>query len=58
MKLIIIAVLSALVACGPKANKNTTPDNKTGTETTPDQGSAAKPDTPAPASGADPCAGQ
>ena len=61
MKLIIaVLVSSALVAgCGPKANKNTTPDNKAGTtETTPDQGSAAKPDTPAPTSGADPCAGQ
>lgn len=60
MKLIIaLLVSSALVACGGKAKKNTTPDNKAGTtETTPDQGSAAKPDTPAPTSGADPCAGQ
>jgi hypothetical protein len=55
---------ASLMACGSKAKKNTTPpDNQTGTtETTPDgtggttYGGAQT--TPAPDSGADPCAGQ
>jgi hypothetical protein len=64
MKILFAMLLAAsLMACGSKAKKNTTPDNKTGTtETTPDgtggttYGGAQT--TPAPTSGADPCAGQ
>ncbi len=65
MKIVISILLAAsLMACGGKAKKATTPDNKTGTTETKSDGStggatyggATKPTT-AP-SGADPCAGQ
>jgi hypothetical protein len=64
MKIMCALLLAAsLMACGGKAKKNTTPDNKTGTtETTPDgtggttYGGAQT--APAPSSSADPCAGQ
>jgi hypothetical protein len=61
VKLIVALLMStALFACGGKKKENTTPTNNAGTtETKPDEGSgSAKPSTPAPASGADPCAGQ
>ena len=65
MKVIVALLVSAsLVACGGKAKKSTTPDNKTGTSDTKTDGTGgttyggAKPATPAPTSGADPCAGQ
>jgi len=62
VKLIVALFMSAalLAACGGKKKENTTPTNNTGTtETKPDQGSGSgTPSTPAPTSGADPCAGQ
>ena len=64
---IIVAVLMAgsLMACGGKAKKSTTPDNKTGTtDTTKADGTGgttyggAKAPAPMPASGTDPCGGK
>ena len=64
MKILVALIASAaLMACGGKAKKSTTPDNKTGTsDTTKTEGTGgttyggAKP--PAPTNGQDPCAGQ
>ncbi|HEX5059292.1 MAG TPA: hypothetical protein VFV99_08035 [Kofleriaceae bacterium] len=66
MKIIISVLLAAsLMACGGKAKKTTTPDNKTGTtEMKPDgtggttYGGAQTTPPATPASGTDPCAGQ
>lgn len=63
MKIMVALVLAAsLMACGGKAKKNTTPDNKTGTTETKTDGTGGTTyggaQTPAPASGTDPCAGQ
>lgn len=66
MKIIISVLLAAsLMACGGKAKKSTTPDNKTGTaEMKPDgtggttYGGAQTTPPATPASGTDPCAGQ
>lgn len=65
MKILIAAVFlsASLMACGGKAKKTTTPDNKTGTTETQTDGTGgttyggAQTPTP-PASGGDPCAGQ
>jgi hypothetical protein len=66
MKIIITLVAAfALSACGPKAKKQTTPDNKTGTtETKPPDGTggqtyggATQPAAGSAAAPHDPCAG-
>ena len=64
MKIIVSVLMAAsLMACGPKANKSTTPDNKTGTAETKTDGTGgttyggAQP-AATPAAGTDPCAGQ
>jgi len=63
MKIIVALLTSAaLMACGGKSKKTTTPDNKTGTTDTDKTGTGgttyggAK--APMPTGGGDPCAGQ
>lgn len=67
MKIVISILMAAsLMACGGKAKKATTPDNKTGTtDATKTDGSTggatyggAKPMPASTTGGADPCAGQ
>jgi hypothetical protein len=64
MKIIVAVLMAAsLMACGGKAKKATTPDNKTGTTETKTDGTGGTTyggaqTTPPPATGADPCAGQ
>jgi hypothetical protein len=64
MKIMFSVLLAAsLMACGGKAKKNTTPDNKTGTTEMKSDGTGGTTyggaqTAPAPTSSADPCAGQ
>ena len=66
MKCMVAVLMAAsLMACGSKAKKSTTPDNKTGTTTeTQTEGTGgttyggATAPTPPAGGGADPCAGQ
>ena len=65
MKIIVAFLMTAsLVACGGKSKKQTTPNNTNTDNQMKTDGTGgttyggAKPPTPAPTNGADPCAGQ
>ena len=65
MKIMVALLMTAsLMACGSKAKKSTTPDNKTGTTETKTEGTGGTTyggqtaPTPPSSGGADPCAGQ